>query len=80
MNGFDGCRFCHGRGCLACEAEKARVEAEAANPNPIFVISTPEDLDLAGRWFGKEAVENGENLPENALIASVLQAMQKKDS
>lgn len=39
MSGYSGCKFCQGKGCLACPGEKMKVEAKEAerrlNKNPL---------------------------------------------
>ena len=39
MSSFGNCKFCHGRGCLACPGEKAKAEMQAQerrlNKNPL---------------------------------------------
>jgi hypothetical protein len=39
MPGYSNCKFCHGRGCLACPGEKMKDEQKAAerrlNKNPL---------------------------------------------
>ncbi|GJD92871.1 hypothetical protein [Methylobacterium iners] len=63
---FDGhryinCRWCYGRGCLACEgeAEKAYRAAFPDGPKPLatFRLDDPADLERARRLIGPEAIE-----------------------
>ncbi len=48
-NGFWGCPFCHGVGCLACPkaSDKAYQEAFPDGPRPILTIKAEPDPSLA---------------------------------
>lgn len=69
MSGFEVrglmCRFCHGRGCLACDGERQKAEKRRAEqydatfpdgPTPLAVLRTPEDAALARKAIGAEAL------------------------
>jgi hypothetical protein len=49
------CIFCGSRGCLACagDIERQRKETE----EPIFVASTPHDMELLKQFMGRQALE-----------------------
>ena len=49
------CKFCGGKGCIACAGERARIEKEMLKP--LFVAKTPEDLQLLADAVGREAME-----------------------
>ena len=49
------CKFCGGKGCIACAGERARIEKEMMKP--LFVAKTPEDLQLLKDAIGREALE-----------------------
>lgn len=61
---FDGfryrdCRWCGGRGCLACEgeADKDYKAQFPSGPKPIATFRLPEELDAANAAIGREAIE-----------------------
>ena len=76
------CKFCHGRGCLACEGERKRdMERQI---EPAFVAKTPEDLELLKEAVGREALEKayaGPNLEHeiqfNLAVAAIEQQLRK---
>lgn len=57
---YRNCRFCRGRGCLACpgEADKEYKRQFPDGPVPIatFKFDNPEDMARAREMFGPEAV------------------------
>lgn len=62
---FDGhryrdCRWCHGGGCLACEAEAdaAYRRAFPEGPKPVATVdlTDPQDLEAARKALGPEAM------------------------
>ena len=79
------CRFCGGRGCLACPGEQQRAEERAREP--IFVANPddPHDIELLREFLGRKAVERafaagGGGIHEiefNAAVASLLQRIAK---
>ena len=82
---YSGCRFCGGRGCLACEGE--REKASERFQKPIFTAdpNNEHDMKLLKEAFGREAIEKAlgpdgggvEEIRQNAAIASLLQLMRK---
>lgn len=67
VNGvYRDCRFCHGRGCLACpgEADRAYASQFPDGPQPIATISS-DDPDL-GQKIAK-AIEQALGTPEDPL-------------
>lgn len=82
---FDGCKWCQGNGCMACDEERAR--AEELRRKPIFTASLddPEDMKAMKEIFHADALtaafsEGGggmREIEEKAAIASLLQALRK---
>ena len=74
INGiYRDCKFCGGKGCLACpgEAEKEYKRQFQNGPKTIatFNLNNPESMKKAKMIFGKEAIENafsqdGGGMPE----------------
>ena len=66
---YRNCKFCGGRGCLACPGEKERDDAKLLQP--LFVAKTDEDLKLLKNAVGldaiKRAYEPGVDPMETAL-------------
>ncbi len=58
---YRDCKFCDGRGCLACpeEAEKAYREDFPDGPEPIatFKIDDPKGMERFKKMFGKDALD-----------------------
>lgn len=58
------CRFCRGRGCLACDAAKdaeyTRQFPTPPQPLATFALNDPEEMQLARYALGREALEAGE--------------------
>ena len=52
---FHDCKWCHGNGCLYCDQERKKAEAEG--PKPLFTAKIPEDLDLLKEALGAEAIQ-----------------------
>jgi hypothetical protein len=78
---YRNCKFCHGRGCIACEGEKEK--DESLYPEPMFVAdpSNEHDMKLLKQFFGKEAVEkafseDGDGMRELAINAAAAQLLQ----
>lgn len=66
-NGFWGCGFCQGRGCLACEAEsRKRYALEFPDgPKPIMTIKAEYSQDLASlQDDGNPNIESPAEFPE----------------
>lgn len=82
---FPGCRFCHGRGCLACPGEREKAQERAVEPIFTARLDDPHDIELLRQYFGREAVEKafsagGGGIHEvefNAAVASLLQALHR---
>ena len=84
MTAYTRCKYCRGRGCLACDGERKR-DQEQAN-EPLFVAKTgsPEDMELLLRAVGADAVKraygpNGgkvDELKRNLLVSSLLQSIR----
>lgn len=45
------CKFCGGRGCIACAGECRRLEKEAEKP--LFVVKTAADMELLKDAIGR---------------------------
>ena len=77
---YKNCKWCYGKGCLACEAER---EKQAATP--LFVAKNEEDIKLLGRYFNRKIVEEAyalkgggtRELEVNLAVASVVQRMRQ---
>lgn len=85
---FDGysyrdCRWCGGRGCLACEneASKAYKAAFPEGPQPIatFDISTPEGVETARKAIGADAIRKAFG-PNGGGISEVMANLAKAES
>lgn len=84
---YPGCRFCGGRGCLACEGERQRAFEQVQDP--IFTASTddPRDMQLLKTYLGKDALDHAfgpdghgiQEIERNAAIASFLQAVHVRE-
>jgi len=77
---YRDCRFCHGRGCLACksEADKAYKKAFPDGPKPIATFRTdnPEDMEKAKKTISQKALEEAFKVPvvgELKLIKSLIE-------
>lgn len=89
---YKNCKFCGGRGCLACEQQREK-DAKAAM-EPIFVAdpNSPSDMELLKNAMGAEAIEKAvitaeqnrttvaQELIYNLSVASVLQFMRSHSS
>lgn len=55
------CKFCQGKGCLACDGEAERDYKRAfpngAQPIAVFKTNDPADMELARQTIGREAIE-----------------------
>lgn len=62
MRGDPHCRWCQGKGCIAClreeaqEEARARAEAEALRPIATFNVSDPREMAWAKKAIGADAV------------------------
>lgn len=81
---FPGCRFCHGRGCLACPGERKKAGERAVEPIFTANLDDPHDLELLRQYLSRQAVEKafsaGGGIHEiefNAAVASLLQALHR---
>lgn len=58
---YRDCRFCGGKGCLACpgEADKDYRASFPDGPRPtaVFKINDPEDMEIARETIGRKALE-----------------------
>ena len=73
------CKFCAGRGCIACPGESTKIK------QPVFVAQpNPGDMELLNNAVGAEAFEKafgpqggGQNeIYRNLAIASVIQELR----
>lgn len=56
-NGWPGCRWCHGRGCVACVGEERKaMESNLANPLVIHQ-GNAEEMAILVKHFGRETVD-----------------------
>jgi hypothetical protein len=76
---YRDCRFCSGRGCACCdsEADKDYKRAFPNGPQPIatFKTDSPEDMDLARRSIGREALESAFG-PGGGGMADIIHNLQ----
>jgi len=89
---YRNCKFCHGRGCLACDQQREK-DMKAAM-EPIFEAdpNDPSDMELLKNAMGAEAIEKAARTAEqnktslaheltyNLAVASFLQAMRRRTS
>lgn len=83
MSGFPGCKWCGGRGCIACEAEEAKYKARRMEPIFTARMDNENDLALLKQFLGRDALERafgpgGGGIREvelNAAVASFVQAL-----
>jgi len=76
------CKFCAGRGCIACPGESKKVQL----PQPVFVaqLNKPEDMELLADAVGAKAISKafgpqggGESeIYRNLAIAAVIQELR----
>ncbi len=87
---FPGCRFCHGRGCLACPGERKKAQRQAVEPIFTADLDDPHDVELLRQYFGRQAVEKAfstgggirrvqftREIEFNAAVASFLQEVHR---
>jgi len=82
---FPLCRWCSGRGCMACDEERRRYEEKMSQPIFTADRNDPEDMAALRRVVGREAMEqafseDGGGIAEveyNAAVESLLQALRK---
>lgn len=90
-NGFVGCKFCGGKGCLACEGERKRAtSSQPEMPEPLFTarLDNPHDMKLLKSFAGREALEHAfgpdgggmQEVERGAAIASFIQFLHKNDN
>lgn len=85
MSGFARCKWCGGHGCIACEAEQKKYEAQRMQPIFTARVGDEGDMTLMKQFLGRDALEkafgpDGGGMQEvevNAAIAGVIQAMRK---
>lgn len=84
--GFPGCKWCHGNGCMGCDAEREAAKERAMQPIFTADRNDPEDLKQLRRVCGGEALEEAfgpggggvEEIEYNAAVESFLQYMRKQ--
>lgn len=81
---YRDCKWCGGKGCLACpgEADKAYKEAFPDGPKPIasFKLNDPKELEIAKKTIGRGAIDKAfakdggglEEIIKNLLAAGKL--------
>lgn len=82
--GFSGCTWCHGKGCMGCDAEREKAHKRAMEPIFTADPNNPSDIELLKEVSGAEALmkafgPGGGGIREvnyNAAIASVKQCMR----
>lgn len=84
--GFAGCKWCHGNGCMGCDAEREAAVERARQPIFTADRDDPEDIKQLRRVIGAEALgqafgPGGGGVGEinrNAAVESFLQVMRKR--
>lgn len=67
---FRGCKFCGGRGCLACPGERAKHDADADDRPELIATFDPEDeKDMAAFYecYGPESIEGAFRRPDGSI-------------
>lgn len=54
---FDGCKWCYGKGCLCCAAERKKAEERAMEPIFTARLDDPEDMERAKKVIGFDALQ-----------------------
>jgi len=74
---YRDCRFCGGKGCMACpgEADRAYKREYPDGPQPIdtFKLDNPEDMERLRNQFGIEAMEKAFG-PDGGGLEELLEA------
>lgn len=86
MNGFPGCRWCHGKGCICCLDEEKKAAERAQEPLLVARRDDPDDMEDLKELFGVEALKKafgrgGEGLAElhrNAAVFNLKQALRRR--
>lgn len=84
MSAYRDCKFCGGRGCIACPGERERNAPKFGVPIFTAKLDDPHDMELLKRVIGKDAVEKAfspggggvDAIEREAAIASFLQAVR----
>lgn len=89
MAGFHGCRWCQGRGCLACGDEQRKWE-KGFFGTPMFTakIDSPEEMAEMNEIFSGAALEkafgpNGDGMAEieqKSAITMLMRELRKRTS
>ena len=82
---YPRCQWCHGTGCLACDAERRMHQERASQPIFSAQRDDPEDMEALRRVFGRDALDHAfgpegrgmAEIEENAAIESLKQALRK---
>lgn len=85
---YSGCRFCRGKGCLACDGERKRAFERAQEPIFTANLDDPHDMELLKTYFSKDAVDKAfsldgggfQEIQYNAAMASLLQFLHRRQS
>lgn len=77
---YADCRFCQGKGCLACEGEAMKAYKRAfpngAKPVATFKTDEPKDMELLKRSFGANALKKAFD-PGGGGIPAMLKIYKK---
>lgn len=81
---YSNCRWCRGRGCLACAQQEEAARVQAAKPIFTADLDKPEEVEQLQKVFGAEALikafgPDGGGLREvemNAAIAMLVRAIR----
>ena len=82
---YGRCKWCRGRGCIACPSEIIKHARQAIEPLFRADIENEHDLELLKEYFGASAIQHafgpdGDGINEilyNAAIANLLQEIMR---
>ena len=82
------CKFCNGRGCIACPGELEKAKRRALEPIFTARQDNEHDMELLKMFFGRESLESGvvpgvsgpvdDDIGLRGALASLLQHMHNE--
>lgn len=87
MNAYQNCKFCLGRGCLACDGEREKDRELATEPLFVADPNDPCDMALLENAIGAEAIDRAygpdgrgaKELWTNLIVAAMIKAERRGD-